>query len=87
MASMNSDILNFDLCDLEMQVKSKTWILCMSDKNLAMIRPLVKELKQFFCFESDRIAPKIDRLGCTPRPIIPTANNTLPAHGPRGKHI
>jgi hypothetical protein len=50
----------------------------MSDKNLAMIRHLVKKSQHFFCFQlmppggqsKNRI--KINRLRLTPRPKIPT---------------
>jgi hypothetical protein len=45
----NDDIFNFDLCDLQKWVKSKTCVLCHAyllytyDKNLEKIQPLVQE--------------------------------------------
>jgi hypothetical protein len=38
----DGDILNFDLCDLQMYVKSKIQVVC-HDKNLGLIQPFVQE--------------------------------------------
>jgi hypothetical protein len=48
----NGAILNFDLSDLQKNVKSKTWVLChvsLLDKIFKTIQPLVQELYSTFC--------------------------------------